>query len=950
MTRIFSLIFCLVIYNSFCQQQAFVTTWTVFDNNSDIKIPTREDYTYNYTVDFGDGTVLINQTGDVVHNYASGGTYTVSITGVFPLFNGIELDTNTNSILGYPKLRTVEQWGDIQWLSMEDAFNSFHLLAINADDAPDLSQVTSMHGMFQYALDFNEPINHWDVSNITDMSDAFYYAKSFNQPLNNWDVSNVNNMSSMFEGAQDFNQNLNAWNVENVTTMADMFYAAVDFNQPLNNWDVTNVVDMSNMFRSSSFDQDLSNWNVANVNDMSGMFNGCYFNQPINDWDVSNVTHMNGTFAACPFNQPLDNWDVSNVVSMAGMFSSSAFNKPLNTWDVSNVTTISNMFRASQYNQPLDNWDVSSVTYMSFVFAYSSVFNQNLNTWDVSGVTDMSAMFYDTYSFNQPLHNWDVSNVDNFNNMFNQASSFNQDLSTWYFTDPSLYAFISETAMSPENYDLLLDRLDQLTFEDIDKNVGASYVYYCDWFTRKSLQDKGWILDDFGSSSTCSYNHILGSVIYDYDSDGCNSGDMALPEYMVNVSNGTSEIAITTDEDGDFSIRLLEGNYTLQLQNLSPNFTATPPIQTVNFNDTGNYSSNIDFCIEASQTFEDLAVHIIPLNDAIPGFETTYQITAYNHGSQTIPNTQVVFSYDSAFQSFVSSTQTATSSNSNALTFLINDLEPFSSEIIEVTLLNAIPPTLTGGEILNLSAEITPDTNDSNLKDNLFILDQEVINSFDPNDKLVVQGNEISEDNISEYLDYRIRFQNVGTAHALNVIITDTISNHLDWSTFQPISSSHDYRVELIDQEEINFIFENIYLPYEALDQEGSNGYVTFKIKPRSTVEIGDVIENTAYIYFDFNAPIITNTVSTSIVDKLSAVSFDKTEINLYPNPVQHKVYVETQSPSEILEKVEIYDLHGKLVFKKVFFSKNGIDVQFLDRGVYIIKINDNWVRKLIKE
>ena len=100
--------------------------------------------------------------------------------------------------------------------------------------------------------------------------------------------------------------------------------------------------------------------------------------------------------------------------------------------------------------------------------------------------------------------------------------------------------------------------------------------------------------------------------------------------------------------------------------------------------------------------------------------------------------------------------------------------------------------------------------------------------------------------------------------------MTDTISDKLDWTTFQPINSSHNYRLELVEQEEINFIFENINLPYEAIDEPGSNGHVSFKIKPKDNVQIGDIIENKAYIFFDFNAPIITNTVSTEIVDELS--------------------------------------------------------------------------------
>ena len=85
--------------------------------------------------------------------------------------------------------------------------------------------------------------------------------------------------------------------------------------------------------------------------------------------------------------------------------------------------------------------------------------------------------------------------------------------------------------------------------------------------------------------------------------------------------------------------------------------------------------------------------------------------------------------------------------------------------------------------------------------------EQTVVNSFDPNDKLITQGEQIPDEKIDEYLDYKIRFQNVGTANAINVVVTDTISDKLDWTTFQPINSSHNYRLELIESRRNQFHF-----------------------------------------------------------------------------------------------------------------------------------------------
>ena len=74
----------------------------------------------------------------------------------------------------------------------------------------DVSNVTSMFGMFRKTKSFNQPLNQWNVSNVTDMTDIFSHTSSFNQPLNDWNVSNVMYMACMFHGATSFNQPLHA--------------------------------------------------------------------------------------------------------------------------------------------------------------------------------------------------------------------------------------------------------------------------------------------------------------------------------------------------------------------------------------------------------------------------------------------------------------------------------------------------------------------------------------------------------------------------------------------------------------------------------------------------------------------------------------------------------------------------------------------------------------------
>ena len=113
---------------------------------------------------------------------------------------------------------------------------------------------------------FNSDISYWDVSNVTSMDGMFFEASSFNQDIGNWDVSKVTNMGSMFKNASTFNKNIEKWNTSNVTKMLDFFKNASAFNQDISSWDTSNVTSMQSMFHdATNFNQDISGWCVTNI-------------------------------------------------------------------------------------------------------------------------------------------------------------------------------------------------------------------------------------------------------------------------------------------------------------------------------------------------------------------------------------------------------------------------------------------------------------------------------------------------------------------------------------------------------------------------------------------------------------------------------------------------------------------------------------------------------------
>ncbi|WP_074406137.1 BspA family leucine-rich repeat surface protein [Aquimarina megaterium] len=286
---------------------SFVTTWRTTGSNEMVIIPTRStEFTYDYTIDWGDGTTQTGRTADATHTYTNAGIHTVSISGTFPAIDF------SNITASQAQIRTVEQWGIIQWLTMQSAFAGVNTLIISAIDAPDLSQATDMSSMF-FAVNtlLNGNFNTWDTSNVTNMGSMFENS-SFNQDISSWDVKNVTDMRSMFSGTP-FNQNIDTWDVSNVVNMFSMFRNS-SFNRDISSWNVSNATDMGSMFRDTPFNQDIRSWNVSNVTNMFSMFNSTSFNQDIGSWNVGNVTDMGFMFLDTPFNQDIRSWNVSNVI------------------------------------------------------------------------------------------------------------------------------------------------------------------------------------------------------------------------------------------------------------------------------------------------------------------------------------------------------------------------------------------------------------------------------------------------------------------------------------------------------------------------------------------------------------------------------------------------------------------------------------------------------------
>lgn len=449
---------------------------------------------------------------------------------------------------------------------------------------------------------------------------------------------------------------------------------------------------------------------------------------------------------------------------------------------------------------------------------------------------------------------------------------------------------------------------------------------------------------------------ITGNITLDVDSDGCDVDDIAFPNINFQITDGTTTDTFISNSLGSYAIYLPNDTYTITPQLENPDyFNVTPASITVNtLTETSPYTQ--DFCITPNGVNNDLEITIIPLEIARPGFDVNYKILYKNRGNTTLSG-QVGFTFDDTVTDFLMASPVEDNQIGSTLYWNYANLDPFEERTVTVTMNLNSPvevPALNSGDILDYSAIITPDVSDETPGDNAFELQQEVVNSFDPNDKTCLEGKTITTSYIGDYVHYMIRFENTGTASAVNVVVSDVIDTSLfDMTTFTPITASHNMVTRIQNGNEVEFIFENINLPF---DDATNDGYIIFKIKTLPSLVEGDTLENKANIYFDFNAPIVTNTENTLISDAvLSTDTFalDTSQLEVFPNPITDIISISSKQP---IETLEIITFEGKKIYQNIVQQNTDYlyqeDLSFLGTGIYFLVVQtqeERIVKKLVK-
>lgn len=472
---------------------------------------------------------------------------------------------------------------------------------------------------------------------------------------------------------------------------------------------------------------------------------------------------------------------------------------------------------------------------------------------------------------------------------------------------------------------------------------------------------------------------INGTAFRDDNGDGAQDpGEPGLPNLAVLAGNDK----VFTDEDGRFAIPATHGQaYELTTDPLEC-YTLTTATETY----TGNFSSvsppEIVFGFQPDESSASLRLLVnagrVRCNSEVP-----YWLTVLNDGCLPLAGTATLTLPEHL--TFVESDPMPSSQSGRTLTY---DFPTLASGQTFYSLLKVMTAdeSFAGTEI-TVEAGATAVTEGSLTATAADTHSEELRCAVDPNDMLVSPSRkEPSNSNytqLDETITYTVRFQNTGNDTAYAVVVEDYLSVLHDLSTFEAVAASHPFTVKMLEAGRVVFRFDDIYLPDSTTNSMASQGFVVFDVKARQDLEDFTVVRNNAAIYFDGNAPVITNTVHSTLVAELDkdadkynfyadcddldpAINPGVEEVTgnqidencdgelqkltgvreqlsgtltLYPNPAREAIHLAYDGGAEL--RAELTDARGRRVHRMDFRGKASLPVAAYPTGVYLLRVTD---------
>ncbi|MBK6774882.1 MAG: DUF11 domain-containing protein [Flavobacteriales bacterium] len=461
-------------------------------------------------------------------------------------------------------------------------------------------------------------------------------------------------------------------------------------------------------------------------------------------------------------------------------------------------------------------------------------------------------------------------------------------------------------------------------------SVVAGNAYFIQWDDRWTVQGFTWEIDEcFGS--------VQGTTYRDQNTNGVFDVGELLEPVMLDVSPGGG----TEYSDGNpYGFCSDGGSFTITPLNPPQYHTIVPPSHSYTITGQGQLADSMDFAFQPIPGIYDGTINLWGTSPWI-GNNTNMWITYCNEGTEILDGT-VLLSLDPNL-AFVSSVPAPGSINGQNISWTFTGLMPGAC-----TTINAIvhtDSTVVAGALLSSSVQLILLQSDIHISDNLDQVAGSAVTSVDPNEKYVSTAFVTPAEVLAgKALEYTVVFQNTGTAPAVNIVVRDTLDADLYLGTFEMIGATHPYTLQVSNGVAI-WSFAGIMLPDSTTDEPASHGGIHYRITPKTSLVLGDEVSNRADIYFDYNAPVLTNTVVTTVSEASAVASVGQVSgITAYPLPTTGLLNVLWNGSSVRNVRVELLDAMGRAVLStsvaSIEVGKSAtFDLGALVNGRYLLRM-----------
>lgn len=457
------------------------------------------------------------------------------------------------------------------------------------------------------------------------------------------------------------------------------------------------------------------------------------------------------------------------------------------------------------------------------------------------------------------------------------------------------------------------------------------------------------------------YNDLNGNCVQDPGENGIHNIMMMCSGFGYDY----------TDINGYYSFDVPTGTYDVSevIQAIYPLSSCQNNLNTISVVAAPNCSTTLNFA-NTTSTLHDLKILNTAYIPPIPGSMFDQYTIVTNNGTLNENNIQLGYMHDGQMPfNYATIPYVLLDAVNEPNWFSVQSGFPALDPGVSTTIINKyMTPTniplgtqLYFRDTVCYQSPISDWVNDYTPWNNCHTYQPVVVASYDPNCKEVSPRGEGPQGNIGrqvEYLNYVIHFQNTGTYPAQLVVLRDTLDGDLDWETLQPGWSDHSYTASIDNNGVLEFRFENINLPDSASNPLASMGMVSYSVKIKNNLPDLTEITNSAAIYFDYNAPVITNTTINTIVDSLTGITeTSPEEMNavIYPNPSNDRCNLMIQLQDENSSvQIVITDITGKIIDDNrvaLMSGTNKIELNTSNyvNGIYFVTIISDHLRKSLK-